>query len=400
MNIFVINSGSSSIKYQLFQMPSIQPVCTGLIERIGSVNATIKHKTFIGGKEDTAEQTLPLLNHEAGLQQAVDLLTHGANKVIDNLQSIDAVGHRVVHGGEKFASATFITTEVKESIHKLFSLAPLHNPANYTGIEVAEKVFTGAKQIAIFDTAFHQTMPEYAFRYALPTSLYTNDGIRVYGFHGTSHDYVTKQAMQYLQNPAAKLISIHLGNGCSMAAVVGGKCIDTSMGFGPLAGLVMGTRSGDIDPSVIFYLINELHYLPDTVSTLLNKQSGMLGLTGFIDMRDVNKKVENGDKEAEIACKMYAYRIQKYIGAYAAAMNGLDAIIFTAGVGENDSSMRRRICSNMDYLGISIDDERNNVRVNNMLEINKVDATTKVLVIPTNEELEIAKQCFELLGGS
>jgi acetate kinase len=400
MNIFVINSGSSSIKYQLFQMPSTQPICTGLIERIGSVNATIRHKTFIGGKEDTTEQTLPLLNHEAGLQQAVDLLTHGANKVIDNPQAIDAVGHRVVHGGEGFASATFITAEVKESIHKLFSLAPLHNPANYTGIEVAEKVFTGAKQIAIFDTAFHQTMPEYAFRYALPTSLYTNEGIRVYGFHGTSHDYVTAQAMLYLQNPAAKLISIHLGNGCSMAAVVGGKCIDTSMGFGPLAGLVMGTRSGDIDPSVIFYLINELYYSPDAVSTLLNKQSGMLGLTGSIDMRDVNKKVENGDKEAEIACEMYAYRIQKYIGAYAAAMNGLDAIIFTAGVGENDSRMRKRICTNMDYFGISIDDERNNVRANDMREINKVDATTKVLVIPTNEELEIAKQCFELMGGA
>src|SRR4051812_22395129 len=398
-NIFVINSGSSSIKYQLFQWPSMQPACTGLIERIGSQNATIKHKSFAHGKEETTEQTLNLPNHEAGLQQAVLLLTHVTNGVIKDPQAIDVVGHRIVHGGEKYATATIITEAVKEDIKKLFSLAPLHNPAGYTGIEVAEKIFTNAKQIAVFDTAFHQTMPEYAFRYAIPTPLYKEQGIRVYGFHGTSHHYVTTQAMQYLQNPAAKLISIHLGNGCSMAAVVGGKCIDTSMGFGPLTGLVMGTRSGDIDPSVIFYLISEMHYTPDEVSTLLNKQSGMLGLTGFTDMRDVNKKVENGDSEAEIACEMYAYRIQKYIGAYAAAMNGLDAIIFTAGVGENDSSMRKRVCSNMDYLGITIDDERNTTRASNIREINKEGAKTKVLVIPTNEELEIAKQCADCLNG-
>src|SRR4051794_20718283 len=268
MNIFVINTGSSSIKYQLFQMPSTQPVCTGLIERIGSTDAVIKHKTFIEGKEQTIEQTMNLPNHEAGLLQAVYLLTHSDSKVIEDLQAIDAVGHRVVHCGEKYATAIFITPQVKEEIKKLFSLAPLHNPANYTGIEVAEKVFTNAKQIAVFDTAFHQTMPEYAFRYAIPTSLYTDKGIRVYGFHGTSHHYVTAQAVQYLKSPSAKLISIHLGNGCSMAAVVGGKCLDTSMGFGPLAGLVMGTRSGDIDPSVVFYLMNEFHYSPDAVSDL------------------------------------------------------------------------------------------------------------------------------------
>src|SRR3954451_11913170 len=306
-NIFVINSGSSSIKYQLFQWPSTNPICTGLIERIGNPNASIKHTSFAHGKEETTEQTLPLPNHEAGLQQAVRLLTHAMDGVIKDPQAIDVVGHRIVHGGEKYATATFITDEVKGDIKRLFSLAPLHNPAGYTGIEVAEKIFTNAKQIAVFDTAFHQTMPEYAFRYAIPTKLYTEQGIRVYGFHGTSHHYVTMQAMQYLQNPAAKLISIHLGNGCSMAAVVGGKCIDTSMGFGPLAGLVMGTRSGDIDPSVVFYLMNELNYSPDAVSSLLNKQSGMLGLTGSLDMRDVNRKVENGDKEAEIACEMYAY---------------------------------------------------------------------------------------------
>jgi acetate kinase len=305
-----------------------------------------------------------------------------------------------VHGGEGYATAVPVTAKVKEDIQKLFSLAPLHNPANYTGIEVAEKVFTHAKQIAVFDTAFHQTMPERAFRYAIPASLYANKGIRVYGFHGTSHHYVTTQATAYLQNKEAKIVSVHLGNGCSMAAVVAGKCIDTSMGFGPLAGLVMGTRSGDIDPSVIFYLTNELGHSPEEVSTILNKQSGMLGLTGCTDMRDVNKKVEAGDREAEIACEIYAYRIRKYIGAYAAAMNGLDAILFTAGVGENDSHMRRRICSNMDFLGIRIDDEKNNLRGSNIREINTADAAVKVLVVPTNEELEIARQCYELLSGT
>lgn len=396
-NIFVINSGSSSIKYQLFQMPSAQPLCTGLIERIGSTKAVIKHKTFTGGKEEVVEQTLPLPSHEAGLQQAVYLLTHGDNSVIKDTGAIDAVGHRIVHGGEKYAAATLITDTVKTDIKKLFLLAPLHNPAGYTGIEVAERIFPGAKQVAVFDTAFHQTMPGYAFRYALPASLYQDKGIRVYGFHGTSHHYVTVQAMQHLNNGAAKLISVHLGNGCSMAAVAGGKCIDTSMGLGPLAGLVMGTRSGDIDPSVIFYLINELHYPPDEVNNILNKQSGMLGLTGSADMRDVNKKVENGDTEAALACEIYAYRVKKYIGAYAAAMNGLDAIIFTAGVGENDSSMRKRICSSMNYFNINIDDEKNNLRTNGIREINKANATVKLLVVPTNEELEIAEQCFALL---
>ena len=381
-------------------MPSTQPVCTGLIERIGSSNAVIKHKTFINGKEDVVEQTLNITDHEAGLQQAVYLLTHGDNSVVTDTHAIDIVGHRVVHGGEKYAAATLINVDVKANIKKLFSLAPLHNPANYTGIEVAEKVFRSAKQVAIFDTAFHQTIPAYAFRYAIPNDLYNDYKIRVYGFHGTSHQYVTAQARQYLQNDAAKIISIHLGNGCSMAAVVAGKCIDTTMGFGPLTGLVMGTRSGDIDPSVIFYLVNELHYTPGEVSNLLNKQSGMLGLTGWVDMRDVNKKVENGDREAILACDIYAYRIKKYIGAYAAAMNGLDAIIFTAGVGENDSSMRKRVCENMDYLSITINEEKNIVRSGNIREINEKEAAIKVLVVPTNEELVIAKQCYQLVRGN
>ncbi len=396
MNIFIINSGSSSIKYQLFTMPSAKPICVGLIERIGEQNASIKHKTFVDDKEEVFEKTMLLTNHEEGLQQIVSLLTDKKIGVIKNTNDINVVGHRVVHGGELYLSATIINNTVKENIKALFSLAPLHNPANFTGIEVAEKIFREAKQVAVFDTAFHQTIPQFAFRYAIPEKFYKEDKIRVYGFHGTSHKYITEQARLYLNNNAAKLISIHLGNGCSMAAVMNGKCVDTSMGFSPLAGLVMGARSGDIDPSVLFYLMDK-GYSSNNINNLLNKQSGMLGLTGSNDMRDVNKAVEEGDENAKLAVKMYAYRIQKYIGAYAAAMNGLDAIIFTAGVGENDAAMRKRVCLHLSFLNINIDDKKNEEKSIVLREINPANALIKVLVIPTNEELEIAKQCFELL---
>ncbi len=397
MNIFVINSGSSSIKYQLFRLPSEKPVCSGLVERIGQSNAVIRHKTFSDDKEYVVEETLHLPNHEAGLERVVALLTNKVNGVIKNPDEIETVGHRVLHGGEKYVQTTLINEDVKNTIQSLIPLGPLHIPANLTGIEVAQKLFTKAKQVAVFDTAFHQTMPDYVFRYAIPNHLYTEHAIRVYGFHGTSHKYVTEKATKYLNNPSAKLISIHLGNGCSMAAVQNGKCIDTSMGFGPLPGLIMGTRSGDIDPSVIFFMAKELNNSIDQISDLLNKQSGMLGLTGSADMRDVNKQAENGNTDAKLALEMYAYRIKKYIGSYAAAMNGLDAIIFTAGVGENDNTMRKRICANLDFLGISIDDNKNNLHGNEIREINKGNTKIKVLIVPTNEELEIAKQCFSLL---
>jgi acetate kinase len=397
MNIFVVNSGSSSIKYQLFKMPHENPICTGLVERIGLENSIITHKVYIGGEEKVVRRVLDLVDHEAGLHEVAHLLTESEIGVIQNPQEIEAVGHRVVHGGESFASTTIITKEVKEEIKKLFSLAPLHNPANYMGIEVAEKIFTQAKQIAVFDTAFHQTMTEKAFRYAIPQNLYTEMGIRAYGFHGTSHKYVSEQTLQYVNNKNAKIITIHLGNGCSMAAVDGGRCVDTSMGFGPLSGLVMGTRSGDIDPSVIFHMVNQLGYSLDQVSTLLNKHSGMHGLTGFSDMRDILKSIAEGNENAKLAYDLYAYRIKKYIGAYAAVLNGLDAIVFTAGVGENDANIRSLICADMDFLGIKMNEEKNNVRAKGLREINTEDARVKVLVVPTNEELEIVKQCFELL---
>ncbi|HEX3767674.1 MAG TPA: acetate/propionate family kinase, partial [Puia sp.] len=292
MKIFVVNSGSSSIKYQLFKMPLEKPVCTGLVERIGLENSVITHTVFLEEGEKKIKKTIDLPGHAEGLKEVAALLTDAEVGVIKDPDEIETVGHRVVHGGETFAATTIITKAVKEEIQKLFPLAPLHNPANYLGIEVAEKIFAKAKQVAVFDTAFHQTLSPKVFTYAIPKSFYTDFQIRVYGFHGTSHKYVSRKAMEYLHKPDAKLITIHLGNGCSMAAIQSGKSVDTSMGFSPLNGLVMGTRSGDIDTSVIFQLINQLDYDQEQVNDLLNKQSGMLGLTGFSDMRDINKAVQ------------------------------------------------------------------------------------------------------------
>ncbi|GAA4322055.1 acetate kinase [Mucilaginibacter gynuensis] len=399
MNIFVINSGSSSIKYQLFKMPATQPVCSGLVERIGLDDATITHKIFKDGEEKVIQKTTEIDDHEAGLKLVNDLLTDAAIGVIHDPADIEVIGHRIVHGGEAFTTTTVITAQVKEKLKTTFQLAPLHNPASYLGVEVAEKIFTNATQIAVFDTAFHQTMPEKAFRFALPNSYYTDYNIRSYGFHGTSHKYVTEQAVAYLNKPDAKLISIHLGNGCSMAAVQNGKCFDTSMGFGPLSGLIMGTRSGDLDPTVIFYLVNQLGYDIEQVSNMLNKRSGMLGLTGYSDMRDITAAINAGDANSKLAYDLYTYRIKKYIGAYASALNGVDAIIFTAGVGENDSLVRELVCADMDYLGISIDTAVNSTRAKGIRDISSTDAKVKTLIIPTNEELEIATQCVQLLKG-
>ena len=397
MNIFVINSGSSSIKYQLFKMPSDQPICSGLIERIGLENSIITHKVNLEGTEKVIQLILNLHDHEAGMKEVGRLLTEPGIGVIQNPDEIEVVGHRIVHGGETLSKTTVITAEVKEEIKRLFALAPLHNPGHYQGIEVAEKIFTKATQVAVFDTAFHQTMPEKAFRYAIPNMYYTNYGIRVYGFHGTSHKYVAEKAIAYLNKPDARIITIHLGNGCSMAAINSGKCIDTSMGLTPLDGLIMGTRSGSIDASVIFHLMSQLGYNTEEVNTLLNKQSGMLGLTGYSDMRDITKSMKAGDAMAKLAYEMYAYRIKKFIGSYTAALNGLDAIVFTAGVGENDALIREMICRDMDFYGIRLDLDKNAARSSSIREIGTEDARTKVFIIPTNEELEIANQCMELL---
>jgi acetate kinase len=399
MNIFVVNCGSSSIKYQLFRWPQESPVCSGLVERIGLENSVITHKVYKDGVEKVVERVFEYADHELGMEEVGKLLTEEGIGVIQNPGDIQAVGHRVVHGGESFSKTTIVTAEVKEEIKRLSTLAPLHNPAHYIGLSVAEKIFTKAVQVAVFDTAFHQTMPEKAFRYAVPEKLYTENAIRVYGFHGTSHKYVAGQALAYLNNPQAKIITIHLGNGCSMAAVNAGVCVDTSMGLTPLDGLVMGTRTGNIDASVVFHLVSQLGYDIEQVNTLFNKRSGMLGLTGFSDMRDILKAIDNGDAKAKLAYDMYAYRIRKFIGSYGAALNGLDAIVFTAGVGENDAHLREMVCSDFDFFGITIDKTKNAIRSKESREINLPGGKVKVLVIPTNEELEIAKECSELLNS-
>jgi acetate kinase len=397
MNIFVINSGSSSIKYQFIEMPSKRVACSGIVERIGKEDARIIYKTGKKGEEQITSKVTKVESHAEGVKQVVSLLTAKDTGVINDPAEIHVVGHRVVHGGETFSQTTIITPEVKEKIKQLFALAPLHNPPNYTGIEVAEKLFPKAVQLAVFDTAFHQTIPPVAFRYAIPNKFYYEDGIRVYGFHGTSHKYVSQKALDYLKKDSSKILTIHLGNGCSMTAVQNGKSIDTSMGFGPMNGLIMGTRAGDIDQSVIFYLVNDLGYEVEKVKDLLNYKSGMIGLTGHNDMRDIHRQIENGDGQALLAFQMYAYRIRKYIGSYTAVLNGLDAIVFTGGVGENDFRMRELCCSDMDYLGIKLDEEKNNTRLNQLHEINAPSTAVKILVIPTDEELEIAMQCYDLL---
>ncbi|GAA4202511.1 acetate kinase [Pedobacter jeongneungensis] len=396
MNILVINSGSSSLKYQLFKMPEKAPVCSGLVERIGIEGSFIKHTVYSNGEKHNIEESGFIANHGEGLKQVLALLTEGEYAVINSPDDIAAVGHRVVHGGEHFTGATLITDEVKQQIKKLFSLAPLHNPVNYKCIEVAEQTFKNARQIAVFDTAFHQTIPEQAYRYAIPEWYYKEHAIRVYGFHGTSHKYVSEQAIKWLNKENSKIISIHLGNGCSMAAIKDGKSIDTSMGFGPLSGLMMGTRSGNIDPSVIFHLMEHSGYTLEQLSTLVNKQSGLLGVGGSSDMRDIRKLVSEGNAAAALALKLYAYRIKKFIGAYAAILNGIDAIIFTAGVGENDSNMREAVCTELDYLSIKLDPTQNTAYKGEMKEINSADSKIKILVIPTNEEYEIAHQCYGL----
>jgi len=378
-------------------MPEAKVICSGLIDRIGQEGSSIQHKTSHLGREQIRNENILIRDHAVGLTEAAKLLSDEIIGVIKNPEEIHVVGHRVVHGGESFSKTIVITSEVKEEIKRLFPLAPLHNPANYLGIEVAEKIFNKAKQVAVFDTAFHQTMPPVAYRYAIPKAFYDDHQIRAYGFHGTSHKYVSERASEYLQKKDAKIVTIHLGNGCSMAAVKNEACVDTSMGFGPMNGLIMGTRTGDIDQSVIFHLVTLGHSLED-VNTILNKKSGMLGLTGFSDMRDVKAQGKKGNQETKLAYEMYAYHIKKYIGAYIAVLNGLDALVFTAGVGENDSLTRKLSTRNMEYLGIRLDEEKNEAGGKGIYEINAADSPVKILVVPTNEELEIAKQCHALLS--
>ncbi|MBD0832887.1 acetate/propionate family kinase [Aestuariibaculum sediminum] len=392
MQVLVLNSGSSSLKFQLFSMPEETIICSGVVERIGFNDALFNYNN----NKKSIEIEAQILNHRAALKLVSQHLLSKDVGVIKSPEEITIVGHRVVHGGSSFSDTTEITKVVKEKIKKLIPLAPLHNPANLEGIDVAEDIFPQAKQVAVFDTAFHQTIPEHAYKYAIPNEFLTENRIRLYGFHGTSHKYVSEKAIDYLDKKESKIITIHLGNGCSMTAVKNGESIDHSLGFSPLSGLIMGTRSGDIDPSIIFHLKDKLDYNLKDINTLLNKKSGMLGLTGYSDLRDIEIMAAKGNKDCQLALNMNAYRIKKYIGSYAAVLNGLDAIVFTAGIGENSQTIRQLVCKHMDFFGIHLDETKNNIRSKTIREINTKESKVKILVIPTNEELEIAKQAVDL----
>ncbi|MBE7629157.1 acetate/propionate family kinase [Tenacibaculum piscium] len=399
MKILVINSGSSSIKYQLIEMPTQKVICVGLIERIGLEKSVVHYKS----EENKSKEVLEIRNHKEGLQKVVNLLLDEKIGVLTDTNQINVVAHRVVHGGDSFKKTAIATSEVKKKIEDLFSLAPLHNPANLEGIKVAETIFKEAIQVASFDTAFHQTIPIKAYKFAIPNKFLTENKIRLYGFHGTSHKYVSEKAIEYLhennylQQDKSKIITIHLGNGCSITAIENGISIDHSLGFSPVTGLIMGSRSGDIDHSLIFYLIHNLGYDAKHVSDMLQKESGMLGLTGLSDLRDIEEAAEKGDKNCQLALDMNAYRIKKYIGSYIAVMNGVDAIVFTAGIGENSVIIRKLACTDLEYFGIELDEQKNDVKARKLTEIHKETSKVKILVIPTNEELEIAKQSYDLL---
>lgn len=395
MRILVLNSGSSSIKFQLFQMPQASVICSGLVDRIGLEEGKISYKT----ETISIDENLEINTHKEGLKLIADYILGKESGVIASASEIGAVGHRVVHGGNTFAKTVEINKEVKEKIKTLSDLAPLHNPANLEGILVAEEIFPDAKQVAVFDTAFHQTIPVEAYKYAIPNAFLEDHKIRLYGFHGTSHKYVSEKANEFLKKKDAKVITIHLGNGCSMTAVKNGKSIDHTLGFAPMNGLIMGTRSGDIDPAIIFYMVNSLGYSLDEVNRLLQKESGMLGLTGYSDLRDIEQKASNGNEDCKLALTMNAYRVKKFIGAYAAVMNGLDAIVFTAGIGENSDTIRKLVCEDLEFLGIHLDLDKNAQRSKDIRDISALSSKVKVLVIPTNEELEIAKQSFKLISG-
>lgn len=392
-NILVINSGSSSLKFQLIGMPSEEVLASGLVERIGQQMGKLHYKS----QNYSTSKEMEIPDHSVALKEVTKHLLDPKKGVISDPADIPAVGHRVVHGGASFSDTIVIDEKVKEKIRELFSLAPLHNPPNLKGIEVAEEIFPKAKQVAVFDTAFHQSIPSKANHYAIPKEFYEKQHIRVYGFHGTSHKYVSEIANGLLDKKDSKLITVHLGNGCSMTAIKNGKSVDHSLGFGPVNGLIMGTRSGDIDQSVIFYLVEQLGYSAKEVSDLLNHKSGMLGLTGYSDLRDIEARAEEGDKDCQLALEMNAYRIKKYIGGYATAMNGLDAVVFTAGIGENSSVLREMICRDMDFIGLKLDEEKNAERSKENRIISSENSAVKVFVIPTNEELEIAKQTLEML---
>ena len=393
MNVLVINAGSSSLKYQLFDMKTNKVRAKGLCERIG-IDGKYKHEA--NGKKVTGDT--PMATHADAIRHLTKMLLDEEYGVIKSMSEIDAVGHRVLHGGQKFSQSVRVNDKVIEAIKECIPLGPLHNPANLMGINACEEVMPGVPQVAVFDTAFHQTMPEKAYMYAVPYEYYEKYGVRRYGFHGTSHRYVSAQVAKVLGKDAKdlKIITCHLGNGSSLAAVMGGECVDTTMGLTPLEGMPMGTRSGVIDPAIVGFIAENENMTASEVVTMLNKKSGVLGISGVSsDFRDLEEAANNGNHRAQLALDMFTYSVKKFIGSYVAAMNGVDAIVFTAGVGENSDTVRKMICDGMDYLGIKIDDAKNSVR--GTVDITAADSKVKVLVIPTNEELVIATDTMELV---
>ena len=396
MKVLVINCGSSSLKYQLFDMEQETVMVKGLVERIGLEGAQLNHQPK--GKEKHVQMT-DISDHKEAIELVIEALLSSEHGVLDKIEEIEAVGHRVAHGGDVFSASTLVDFQVKEEIRKLIELAPLHNPPNLLGIEAAEKLLPGAPQVAAFDTAFHQTIPSKAYMYSLPYELYEKYGIRKYGFHGTSHLYVGQRAAEMIgmDFPQLKIITCHLGNGASVTAIGNGQSQETSMGFTPLEGLTMGTRCGDLDPAIVPFIMEKENLGTEEINQMLNKKSGVLGLSGVSsDFRDIEESAAQGNDRAKLALDVFVQDVKKYIGAYIATLNGLDALVFTAGLGENSKEIRAAICQDMDYLGITIDPEKNNVR-GKEADISTKDSSVKVLVVPTNEELVIARDTKRLI---
>ena len=397
MNVLVINCGSSSLKFQLINAETEKVLAKGLCERIG-IDGRLTYQPA-GGEKEKSDLAMP--THTEAIQFVIDALTNEKTGVVKSLDEIGAVGHRLVHGGEKFASSVVITDEVKKAVEECNDLAPLHNPANLIGVAACEKLMPGTPMVAVFDTAFHQTMPEKAYMYGLPYEYYEKYKVRRYGFHGTSHSFVSKRAAEVMGKSydEVKTIVCHLGNGSSVSAVMNGKCVDTSMGLTPLEGLVMGTRSGDIDPAIMEFIAKKENLDIDGVMEVLNKKSGVFGISGGLssDFRDLTDAMNAGDKKAKIAMDVFSYRVAKYIGSYAAAMNGVDDIVFTAGIGENDDYVREEVCKYLGYLGVDFDSEANAGLRGKEAELTKEGSKVKVFVIPTNEELAIARETLALV---
>jgi len=397
MKIIVLNCGSSSIKYQLFEMPSQKVVAKGLVDKIGLKGAGIKHEMEDGTKASISGE---ILDHKQGIEYLFGILVSKKYGCMKNVEEIQAVGHRVVHAGEKYGGSVRINNQVIEALEETIDLAPLHNPPNLDGIYAITALLPDVEQVGVFDTAFHQTMPAYSYLYGVPYSLYEKHGVRRYGFHGSSHKYVSNKAANLLGRNIEDLniITCHLGNGASIAAIQKGKSLDTSMGMTPIEGLIMGTRSGDLDIGALFHIIKKEEITLSTANTLINKFSGMLGVSGVSsDMRDVEVAADNGNERAQLALKMYQYRVRKYIGAYAAAMGGVDAIVFTGGIGENDWVTRQEAVNGLEYMGVELDSKINtNLRGKETI-ISKTNSNVKVMLIPTNEELVIASDTFEII---